>query len=41
DNLAAQGLYVKAGFAGTGRRRGYYHGPDGRAADALVMSRVV
>ena len=41
DNLGARGLYAAAGFGETGLRRGYYHGTDGRAVDAIVMSRPV
>ena len=41
DNLAARGLYTASGFTESGRRRGYYHSPDGRAVDALVLSRRV
>ena len=39
DNTAALALYAKAGFAPVGRRRGYFHTPQGRQTDALVMSR--
>ncbi len=38
DNVAALTLYRAAGFAPTGRRRGYYSRPAG-AVDALVLSR--
>lgn len=38
DNTAARALYAAAGWRGSGRRRGYYHSPDGRAVDALVLS---
>lgn len=41
DNAAARELYAAAGFAEAGRRRGYYHGTDGRAVDALILSRRV
>ncbi len=41
DNAAALALYGAAGFAESGRRRGYYVGPDGRAVDAVLMSRGV
>lgn len=41
DNAAARALYAKAGFAITGRRRGYYHGPAGQLVDAVVMTRAV
>jgi [ribosomal protein S18]-alanine N-acetyltransferase len=36
DNEAAQALYLGAGFAQVGRRRGYY---DGGRVDAVVMRR--
>lgn len=39
DNAPALALYRRAGFATSGRRRGYYHAPDGSAVDALVMTR--
>ena len=39
DNAAAIGLYVSAGFARVGRRRGYYARVAGPAADALVLRR--
>lgn len=38
DNEAARALYMKLGFAESGRRRGYYEHTDG-AKDALVLSR--
>lgn len=38
-NLAAQGLYARHGFAVVGRRRGYYRGRSGEAADALILRR--
>ena len=38
DNAAAIGLYGRAGFAATGRRKGYYRG-GGRVVDALIMAR--
>jgi len=39
-NAAAIALYLGAGFAVTGRRRGYYRDPDGGSGvDALVLSR--
>jgi ribosomal-protein-alanine N-acetyltransferase len=38
DNAAAQALYAGRGFAVTGRRKGYYHRPDGSKVDALVMA---
>lgn len=37
-NAAAQGLYRRAGFEVTGRRRGYYNQPN---EDALLMSRLL
>ena len=39
DNAPARALYAATGFAPVGRRRGYYHHPDGRAVDALVLRR--
>jgi ribosomal-protein-alanine N-acetyltransferase len=36
-NVAAIGLYRRAGFADIGRRRGYYANSGGSASDALVM----
>ena len=39
DNLAALGLYHAFGFTQSGRRRGYYHLPDGTAVDAVTMQR--
>ena len=41
DNDTALRLYASAGFAQTGRRRGYYHRPDGSLIDAIVMQRTV
>lgn len=38
DNAAALALYLACGFARTGQRRGYYHGPSG-AVDAVLMAR--
>lgn len=40
-NAAAIALYTRFGFAPAGRRRGYYHGPKGMTADAIVMRRVL
>lgn len=37
DNKAATALYLRAGFAETGRRRAYYTRPDNQAVDALIM----
>ncbi|MFC7703838.1 ribosomal protein S18-alanine N-acetyltransferase [Plastorhodobacter daqingensis] len=39
DNLAALQLYATAGFAQTGRRRGYYRTPEGVCTDAIVMGK--
>lgn len=39
DNAAARALYVAAGFAEVGRRRGYYARIGGAAVDALVLRR--
>ncbi len=41
DNAAAIALYQNAGFEQTGRRKGYYHHPDGKVVDALIMARPV
>ena len=38
DNARARALYVRAGFAQTGLRRGYYHGADGPSVDAIMMA---
>lgn len=38
-NSAARSVYEAAGFAEAGRRRGYYRGADGRAEDALVLTK--
>lgn len=40
DNAAARALYARAGFAETGRRRGYYARPGGRT-DALRLRRAL
>lgn len=37
DNLAAQHLYRRRGFADAGRRPGYYRRGDAPPADAVVM----
>ncbi|WP_372604073.1 GNAT family N-acetyltransferase [Actibacterium sp.] len=37
DNTAAIGLYLGAGFAQAGRRKGYYQMPQGAAIDALIL----
>ena len=39
DNADARALYLAAGFAEAGRRRGYYRTPEGKAVDALVLVR--
>lgn len=39
DNAPAHALYVKAGFAESGRRPGYYSRSNGAAIDAILMSR--
>lgn len=39
DNTAAITLYDGAGYGRNGRRPEYYHAPDGRRVDALLMSR--
>ncbi|MGR3491215.1 MAG: GNAT family N-acetyltransferase [Shimia sp.] len=38
DNIAAQALYRQAGYAVSGRRKGYYARPYG-AVDALLMDK--
>lgn len=40
-NTPALRLYHSAGFAESGRRRGYYTGPDGQRSDALVLARAL
>ncbi|MDP4033400.1 MAG: GNAT family N-acetyltransferase [Pseudorhodobacter sp.] len=40
-NAPAITLYERAGFAPTGRRKGYYSGPDGQCDDALILSRAL
>lgn len=39
DNSAARALYATAGFAESGRRKGYYQSREGTRIDALVMRR--
>ena len=39
DNTPARALYIAAGFAEIGRRKGYYQSPEGTRVDALVMRR--
>lgn len=41
DNHAAMGLYERAQFVPTGRRRAYYARISGPAADALILSRTL
>ncbi|MFT4151581.1 MAG: ribosomal protein S18-alanine N-acetyltransferase [Paracoccaceae bacterium] len=41
DNTAAQQLYARAGFAESGRRRGYYATGAGVPVDAVLMARVL
>ena len=36
-NIAAIALYASNGFVEHGRRRHYYHHPDGRKTDALIL----
>ena len=38
DNVAARGLYARAGFREAGRRRGYYARSDGSREDALILA---
>lgn len=38
-NAPALALYHSAGFLEAGRRRGYYHAPDGSSTDALILRR--
>ena len=40
-NTAAISLYLQAGFAKAGQRRGYYAQPNETAIDAVVMARAV
>lgn len=39
DNAAACAVYTRAGFLPVGKRKGYFHAPDGRRIDAIVMAR--
>lgn len=41
DNTPAQALYAAQGFAPAGRRKGYYHRPDGQRVDALVLAKTL
>lgn len=38
-NAPAQALYAGCGFQPAGRRRAYYHRPDGSTEDALILVR--
>ena len=37
SNIAAQKLYLSAGFAIISKRKNYYHNEDGTCEDALIM----
>ena len=37
DGNSAMGLYRASRFVPAGRRRNYYHGPDGKAFDAVTL----
>lgn len=37
DGNPAVGLYTASGFVRAGRRRNYYHGPEGEAFDAVTL----
>jgi [ribosomal protein S18]-alanine N-acetyltransferase len=37
DGNPAVDLYRASGFAAAGRRRNYYHGPDGKSYDAVTL----
>ena len=41
QNQAAISLYLQAGFAKAGRRKGYYTPPEGPPIDALAMARAL
>jgi ribosomal-protein-alanine N-acetyltransferase len=41
DGNPAIEMYKAAGFSSVGRRRNYYHAPDGRSFDALTFARDV
>ncbi|MCC1482250.1 ribosomal protein S18-alanine N-acetyltransferase [Roseibaca sp. Y0-43] len=41
DNTPARALYARAGFAQTGRRKGYYRRSHGPAVDALLLERAL
>lgn len=38
DGNPATAMYRAAGFVPAGRRRNYYHGPDGRTHDAVTLT---
>ncbi|SIO14112.1 ribosomal protein S18-alanine N-acetyltransferase [Vannielia litorea] len=40
-NAPALALYAATGYSEIGRRRAYYHAPDGTRADALVLTRAL
>ena len=40
-NLPAQSLYARKGFIQKGRRKQYYHTPDGKRLDALLLVRTI
>jgi len=37
ENAAARALYLAAGWTESGRRKAYYHAPDGHRSDAIIM----
>lgn len=39
DGNPAIGMYRSAGFSPVGRRRNYYHAPDGQRFDAITLAR--
>jgi ribosomal-protein-alanine N-acetyltransferase len=41
DGNPAVTMYRNAGFEQAGRRRNYYHAPDGRRFDALTLVRPI
>ncbi len=41
DNAPALALYRRAGYQEAARRRGYYHVPDGRRLDALILRKTL
>jgi len=41
DNTAACTLYLSAGYAQAGQRKGYYQAPDGTRIDALVLRKAL